>query len=185
MADWDTRYTREEHDQLRQPSGSLVELLPKISKGRALDIACGDGRNAIFLAKQGFQVTAVDYSDVAIGKAKKIAMESGVEIDFICADLGKYNICESSYDLIISFYYLQKSLIDPMKRGLKEKGLIIFETYTINQRDIGRPKNRDFLLAPNELIGLFSDMHISYYREGIFFEKDVGKAIASIACSKK
>lgn len=94
--------------------------------GRTLDIACGDGRNAIFLAKQGFDVTIVDYSDVAIGRAEIFAEKSGVEVDFIYTDLEKYDICEASYDLIINFYYLQKSLIDPYKKRSQRKGRYYF-----------------------------------------------------------
>ena len=184
MTDWNERYSVEEDKELRKPASSLVELFSQKGRGRALDIACGDGRNAIFLASQGYEVTAVDSSEVAITRARKLAKESSVNVGFICADLETCEIEESSYDLIICYYYLQRSIISAMKKGLKKNGVIIFETYTIGQRDIGRPRNKDFLLNPNELLGLFNEMHVKYYREGIFLEEGMKKAIATIVCGK-
>ena len=173
-----------DHSSSKEPSRLLRQLIPLLPKGRALDIACGEGRNAIFLAKNGYHVNAIDISSVALEKGAEAARREGLEINFIHVDLEVYQIPADTYDLIINFNYLQRSLVPSIKRGLKKGGVIIFETYTIEQKDFGHPKNPDFLLKPNELIKLFSDLHIFFYREGVFEEKGYRKAIASLAGRK-
>lgn len=148
-------------------------------RGKALDIACGEGRNALFLEKNGYDVDAIDISSVAIERGAKEAEEE-VRINFIQADLEGYQIPIETYDLIINFNYLQRSLVPAIKRGLKKGGVVVFETYTLEQQAIGHPKNPEFLLKPNELLRLFSDLHIFFYREGIF-EEGGKRAIASLA----
>lgn len=180
MADWDKKYATGEYTSTRRPSKLLLELLPLLPKGKALDIACGEGRNAIFLAKKGYAVDAADISGVAIERGKKRAKKNKVNVNFIQADLEKYRIPAETYDLIVNFNYLQRDIISAIKNGLKKGGVVIFETFTLEQQTIGPPKNPDFLLKPNELLKLFEGMHIFYYREGIF-EEERKKALASLA----
>lgn len=161
----------------RSPSILLVEYLPILSKGKALDIACGEGRNAIYLARHGYDVDAVDISEEALKKGRETAGD--LKVNFLAADLEKFRIPEESYDLIINFNYLQRSLINSIKSGLKRGGIVIFETYTVEQQAFGKPNNPEFLLKPNELLRMFSDLHIVYYREGIV-EEDRKKAVASL-----
>lgn len=180
MLDWDTRYSKGEYIHPKEPSCLLMQLLPLLPKGRTLDIACSEGRNAVFLAKNGYEVDAIDISGIALERGAAAAGEEGLKINFIRADLETYQMPTDTYDLIINFNYLQRSLVPSIKRGLKKGGVVLFETYTIEQQDIGHPKNPEFLLKPNELLKLFSDLHIFFYREGVF-EEDGKKAIASLA----
>ncbi|MBI5746516.1 MAG: class I SAM-dependent methyltransferase [Nitrospirae bacterium] len=180
MPDWDTRYWTGDYSPAKESSRLLVQLLPLLPKGRALDIACGEGRNAIFLAQNGYDVDAVDISTVALERVAEAAKLARVKVNLIQADLENYEIPAGTYDLIINFNYLQRSLVPAIKMGLKKRGAVIFETYTLEQQAIGHPKNPDFLLKPNELLHLFSDLHIFFYREGIFEEGGM-KAIASLA----
>jgi 2-polyprenyl-3-methyl-5-hydroxy-6-metoxy-1,4-benzoquinol methylase len=180
MSDWDNKYLTREYNSAREPSRLLVQLLPLLPKGRALDIACGEGRNAIFLAQNGYDVDAVDISTVALERVAEAADHEGVKVNPIQADLENYEIPVGTYDLIINLNYLQRSLVPAIKMGIKKGGAVIFETYTLEQQAIGHPKNPDFLLEPNELLHLFSDLHIFFYREGIFDEGGK-KAIASLA----
>ncbi len=184
MSDWNERYSKDIYNQAREPCTLLIKLLPDLPRGRALDIACGEGRNAIFLAKNGYKVDGVDGSIVAIEKARKNAAEAGTDINFVHADLEGYRIAPESYDLIINFYYLQRSLVPAIKEGLSGGGAILFETYTVEQSTIGHPRNPDYLLERNELLVLFYDLHITFYREGIFSEGGTRKAIASLAAKK-
>lgn len=179
--EWDTRYSTGDHVPERDPSRLLVDFSYILPKGRALDIACGEGRNAIYLARHGYRVDAVDISEVAIKNARTTA--KGLDINFIVADLENFSIPEDTYDLIINFYYLQRSLIPEIRKGLKKGGLLVFETYTIEHQAFGHPKNPDFLLKPNELLRLFNDLHIVYYREGAT-EGEEKKAIASLVGRK-
>lgn len=180
MLDWDTRYTSEGYTYPKEPSRLLVELLPLLPRGKALDIACGEGRNAIFLTRNGYEVDAIDISGVALERGAEAARQEGLEINFIQADLETYQMPTDTYDLIINFNYLQRSLVPSIKRGLKKGGVVLFETYTLEQQAIGHPKNPEFLLKPNELLKLFSGLHVFFYREGVF-EEDGKKAIASLA----
>ena len=185
MSTWDKRYNEKEDEGIRPPSRILKELISRLPLGKALDLACGDGRNAIFLAERGFQVDAVDSSMAAVERGKSFAIEAGLNVNFICADLESFEIQRDSYHVITNFYYLQRSLIPEMKKGLKEGGAILFETYTLEQKELGRPRNLDYLLGDNELLQLFSDMHISYYREGLYTEGEAKKALATVLCGKK
>ncbi len=180
MSDWDNKYLTRDYSSARDPSRLLVQLLTLLSKGRALDIACGEGRNAIFLAQNGYEVDAVDVSTVALERAAEASDHERVKVNLIQADLENYEIPAGTYDLIINFNYLQRSLAPMIKRGLKKGGVLVFETYTLEQQSIGHPKNPEFLLKPNELLHLFSDLHIFFYREGIYDEGGK-KAIASLA----
>ena len=120
MADWDERYRRGEHAG-SGPSRLLVRAVETLPPGRALDIACGAGRHAVFLAERGFTVTAVDSSRVAIEITERRARERGVRLDAHVADLerGEFVIAPEAYDLISIFYYLQRDLFPQIRAGIK------------------------------------------------------------------
>ena len=143
----------------------------------------GEGRNAVFLAKKGFTVDGCDISEIAIKKALDLAKENNVKVRAFVADLETYKLPQNTYDVIACFYYLQRDLVPQMKEALKPGGMIIYETYTIENRERGfeGPKNKDYLLKPNELLDLFKDFKIIYYRELVLNNK---KAIASLIAKK-
>jgi len=153
-------------------SGFLKEILLSdswpIPRGRALDIATGKGRNAIFLAEQGFDVVAIDVSPVALDEARQRAAGKSLSISWQQADLERIELPEATYDLVVDFNYLQRSLIPQIKAALKPGGHVIFETYLIGQEILGHPKNPAYLLRHNELLELFRDFRVLCYREGKF-----------------
>lgn len=155
-----------------QASGFLKKILLSgswpIPRGRALDIATGKGRNAIFLAEQGFDVVAIDVSPVALAEARKRAAEKALSILWQQGDLEQIELPKTTYDLIVSFNYLQRSLIPQIKAALKPGGHAVFETYLIGQEVIGNPKNPAYLLRHNELLEQFRDFRVLWYREGKF-----------------
>jgi len=144
------------------------------------------GKNAVFLARHGFDVEAVDISKVGLRKARKLAKEKGVKIQTVQADLDYYRIGKERYDLIIDFYFLDRRLIPRIKKGLKKAGRVVFETYLLEQKTLGLegPRNPRYLLKPNELLKLFRGFRILLYREGIFREGGSRKAIASLIAEK-
>lgn len=169
------------HESSSEPAPFLVENLGLLPKGRVLDVAMGNGRNAIYLARLGFEVEGVDISAEAIGQALAAAQKVSVSIKAVVADLEKgYQIPQNTYDAIICFNYLQRSLIQAIKRGLKSGGIVVYETLLIDQAQWGKPKNPDFLLKHNELLDLFRDLRVLRYREGIFENKGDKRAVASI-----
>lgn len=142
----------------------------RIAPGRALDIATGRGRNAIFLAERGFAVEGVDISEVALQEARRRAAEKGLAVTFRQADLDHIELPEARYDLIVNINFLLRSLVPAIKKALKVGGRVVFETYLIDQQTIGHPKNPAYLLGHGELLELFSDFRVFYYREGRFTE---------------
>lgn len=152
------------------PASFLYEIFRSgswsIGSGRALDVATGKGRNAVFLAEQGFRVDAMDISAVALEEARRIAQAKGVEINFIQTDLDGAQLPERAYDLIVNFNFLERALIPRMQSALKPGGHIVFETFLIDQRELGHPRNPAYLLGHNELLDLFRDFRVLYYREG-------------------
>ena len=153
-------------------SGFLKEILLSdswpIPRGRALDIATGKGRNAIFLAEHGFDVVAIDVSPVALDEARQRAAGKSLSISWQQADLERIELPEATYDLVVDFNYLQRSLIPQIKAALKPGGHVIFETYLTGQEILGHPKNPAYLLRHNELLELFRDFRVLCYREGKF-----------------
>lgn len=156
------------------PSRFLQEIFQlgfwRIQPGKALDIATGKGRNAFFLAENGFSVEAIDISEVALKEARFKAEERGLAVTFRQADLETIELPEAAYDMILDFYFFERSLIPKMKKALKLGGHIVFETHLIDQRVLGHPRNPAYLLGHNELLELFRDFRILYYREGKFAE---------------
>lgn len=170
-------------DTLHQPAQFLVENIDLLPRGRALDVAMGGGRNAIYLAKMGFEVEGVDTSSEAIEEALERARKEGVSIQTRVEDLEKIPYFdEEAYDLVICFKYLQRSLMPQMKNWVKPGGMLVYETFIIDQVQFGKPHNPDYLLRYNELLHtFFRSFRVLRYREGIIEGK---KAIASILAQK-
>jgi tellurite methyltransferase len=152
---------------LRQVFATDAWQLPR---GRALDIACGKGRNSLYLAELGFEVAAMDISTVALDEARTRAKSKQLRIDWRQTDLEVVQLEEAVFDLVVNFNYLQRSLIPQIKRAIKTGGHVIFETYLIDQKEIGHPKNPAYLLGHNELLEHFRDFRVLYYRERKFTE---------------
>jgi tellurite methyltransferase len=165
---WDSLFSTGGYVFGKEPAGFLrsnLRLLPE--KGRVLDLAMGEGRNAVFMASKGYEVDGVDFSNVALRKARKLARERSVKINAIEADLTRYAVKPDSYDVILDIDYLQRSLIPAIKRGLRKGGVVVFEGHTVEQlKNVGGQEiPRDFLLEKGELKTLFKDFQILMYRE--------------------
>jgi len=169
---WDQQHA--ESPGVKLPSLFLREIFEsgpwKIPRGLALDVACGKGRNALFLAERGFDVMAIDISPAALSEGRQRADEKNLKISWERGDLEEAQLPQARFDLIINFNYLQRSLIRQIKTALKIGGHVIFETYLIDQQTIGHPKNPDYLLAHNELLNHFRGFRVLYYREGKFVD---------------
>jgi 2-polyprenyl-3-methyl-5-hydroxy-6-metoxy-1,4-benzoquinol methylase len=183
---WDRQH--EQSHGLKKPAAFLQEIFESnhwhIPSGRALDVACGSGRNALFLAEKGFEVTAVDISQVGLELAARLASERALSIFWRQADLESIQLPAAAYDLIVNVNYLQRSLMPQIKSALNPGGFIIFETYLIDQQTIGHPKNPNYLLAHNELLEHFRDFRVLYYREGKFAEDDESSFRAGLFAQK-
>jgi tellurite methyltransferase len=183
---WDERFGRKEFALGKEPNSFLKKHIRLLPQGKALDMATGEGRNAVFLAQNGFEVDAVDISEKGLKKARKLAREKGVKVNALLVDLDHYQIEKDRYDLIANFYFLKRRLIPEVRKGLKKGGRVIFETYLLEHRKlaIGGPRQAKYFLKPNELLRLFKDFRILFYREGIFREGGKRKAVASLIAQK-
>ena len=135
---WDERYSTEGYAYGTEPNQFLVENFYQIPKGKVLSLAEGEGRNAVFLAKHGYSVTAVDGSIVGLNKAKKLADENGVTIETVHADLADFDLGENKWDGIMSIFvplpsFLRKHLYKKIESALKPNGVFLLEAYTPDQ----------------------------------------------------
>jgi len=183
---WDERFRKKGFALGKEPNPFLKKHIRLLPKGKALDMAAGEGRNAVFLAQNGFEVDALDISEKGLKKAQKLARGRGVKINTFLVDLDQYQIEKERYDLIANFYFLKRRLIPRIRKGLKKGGKVIFETYLLEHRTLGTggPKQAKYFLKPNELLRLFKDFRILFYREGIFREGGRKKAVASLIAEK-
>lgn len=135
---WDERYSAEEYAYGTEPNTFLQENFSAIPKGKVLSLAEGEGRNAVFLAKQGYAVTAVDASRVGLEKARRLAEKNGVTVEFIHADLAEYELGQNEWDGIVSIFCplpssLRQQLHGKVEAALKPNGVFLLEAYTPDQ----------------------------------------------------
>ena len=175
-------------DGMEDPSSFLRQILESgswdVRPATALDIACGKGRNALYLADRGFHVTAIDISAVALNSGRQQAQARSLSIDWQLADLEELRLKAAEYDLIVSINYLQRPLIPQIKAALKTGGHLIFETYLFDRRAIGHPENPAYLLTQNELLEHFREFRVLYYREGRFRDRGEPRFRAGILAQK-
>ncbi len=175
---------RPEGPQDDRPSTLLREHLALIPRGRALDIATGRGRNALFLAKAGFQVEGLDRNREALAECEEKAKQLGLRnLSLKEIDLERSpSIENNAYELIVNTYYLQRDLAPTIVNALKIGGVLVFETFLIeNHHRFGHPRRKEFCLEPNELLHLFQGLTVTYYHEGI---TDNGPYLASLIAQK-
>ena len=172
-----------------KPAQLLVEhvdlFLQKTLPGPVLDLACGNGENGIFLAQRGCQVTCCDISPESLVQAEKLAEANNARVEIWQVDLeidGPNPLPGGSYGAILVFRYLHRPLLECIKKALKNGGLLVYETFTVEQPKFGKPRNPDFLLNPGELLQKFEDWEVIHYFEGI--RENPTRAVAQIVCRK-
>ena len=170
------------HETSFEPAQFLIDNVGLLPRGRVLDIAMGSGRNAIYLAGMGFDVEGVDISPEAVANALTAARQAGATIRAEVVDLeGGYRIEKGAYDVILCFNYLQRSLIPQMRDGLRPGGMIVYETFIVDQAQFGRPRDPEHLLQHNELLEMFRGFRCLRYREGIV---EGPRAVAGIVAER-
>ncbi len=166
---------------MSSPSSWLVQhagLLPR--EGRALDVACGRGRHALWLAERGLTTLGVDRDPDAIGELSEAARERRLPLRGEMRDLegGDNSFHGSTFDVIVVVHYLHRPLFPVLIEALGPGGLLVYETFTRAQAARGKPTNPDFLLKPGELLELVGPLEVLASREGDFDGRMVASVVA-------
>jgi SAM-dependent methyltransferase len=164
---WDQKWSRVQGARKR-PHPLLEQRGGFLSGGYALDLACGLGQNAIWLAKRGYRVLGVDISTVALDAARTEARRQSVleRIDFHRVDLDVWRAPEANYDLICVFRFLDRRLFPSIRKGLRPGGFLYYSTRHKGFLQRNPSSCTAYLLARGELLEVFGDWHILHYREG-------------------
>jgi len=182
LEDWNQRY-RAGQQLFETPVPLVEQFAGRLSPGDALDLACGAGRNALYLAERGWRVVAVDGSSLAIDTLRERARKRSLQIETRVADLerGEYEIPSEAFDLICDCYYLQRSLFAPIRCGIRPHGIA---TIIVHLADPDQPHGTPTRGYPGELRSYFEDWTILHYYEGSSHESCHQRPVAELVAQK-
>lgn len=166
-SDWDTRYREGFYDEAKAPHSLLKRFTPIVPAGIAVDIAMGNGRDAVFLAERGFSVCGLERSMEAIKRARQAMSEKGANILAVYGDANNLPLKGESADMVIVFYFLIRDIMEEITRLLRKGGILIYETFLKRQNLIDRHRADEYLLDDGELIGYFRGMEPLFYEETV------------------
>lgn len=169
---WNQRYNQPDYVYGTQPNDFLVSVaakLPrgKLPRGKLLSLGEGEGRNAVYLAALGYEVTAVDAAEVGLEKARRLAAEKGVRLTTITADLADFQIQPNSWEVIVSIFChlpaaIRRPLHQAVVQGLKPGGVFVLEAFTPRQLEMktGGPTSPDMLMTLASLRQELAGLHL-------------------------
>ena len=169
-----------------EPEPFVKEMLPRLAHaGLAIDVAAGRGRHSVILADHGLCVVAIDYSQEAIAALAKLVEHPHGAIWPALADLDTFPIKSESADLIVNVNYLDRGLFPKFIQALKPGGMLLVDTFLIDQAALGHPRNPRFLLEHYELLALLEGLQTLCYREGLTVYPDQTKAWRASALARR
>ena len=184
---WNERYRSDDFSLPDTPSPLLEEFVASLPNGRALDVATGTGRNALYLADHGYQVDAVDLSDEALAIARDRAAErsrSG-DVDWIQADFDEYPLSEEAYDVVFVNFYHTLDRLPAIKEALAPDGVLVYEHHLRSSKSIDRgPSSDRYRFRSNDLLRACLDLTVLHYEENIR-ENDGRKAAIVTLVARK
>lgn len=181
---WDERYSSGDYRPSVDPSAIVEEVAGRARVGRALVLACGAGRNALYLASRGFEVDAVDISTVGIDMARTEASFRGLSVNWHVADVGEFDMGEARYDVITMIRYTNRSIWGRLVTALSEDGWLAMEQHLRTRHEVAGPSD-EYRLEPGELLPAFGELRVIRYDEEYGESPTSGKMIATttlLAC---
>ena len=176
-AKWNERYKNGAYAGRTHPSALLAEWIDHIPLGRALDVACGAGRNALYLATRGFDVDAVDISPAALDTACGSAEQSGLRINLIEHDLDEPLALDTGYALILVIHYVNLHLLRQLTASLAPGGFLLCELHLVSEAEVAGPSNPAFRVPAGALRDLANGLRIHFLEEAITRDPD-GQPVA-------
>ncbi|MFO0918281.1 MAG: class I SAM-dependent methyltransferase [Planctomycetaceae bacterium] len=183
---WDAKYADRTLPAAISPPEWLVQQAASLEPGRALDLACGEGHAAIWLAERGWQVTGVDISPVGLTRARMLAEKRNLTVDWQLADLDELSLGREEFDLITVFRFLDRRLAPRICQALRKDGLLIYETF-LSSPEAGRTDpawNPAYRLQPGELSRLFDGLSVLVQEEGLFGQERTARVVARKALNR-
>ena len=176
---WDERYRDGAYEGRTHPTALLAEWLPQLARGRALDVACGAGRNALYLAAHGFAVTALDISAVALERGRRAAAERALNVEWLRADLDdeEHVLPAGPFDLIVWVRYVHRTLMPALVARLAVGGTLLCEQHLATTEPVAGPTSAAYRLAPGELARTARPLQALYSYEGPLVDPD-GRGVA-------
>lgn len=171
---WDARYRAGAYAERAHPTALLAEWLDRCPRGRALDVACGAGRNALFLAAAGYAVDAVDISPAGLERGSATTPKRGVEVSWHCVDLEERPdaLPRGPYDLAVWVRYVNAALWPAVVSRLAPGGHVLVEQHLVTDVEVVGPTNAAFRLAPGELARAAAGLATLYGHEGLIVDPD-------------
>jgi SAM-dependent methyltransferase len=163
---WEAKYQQGERLHDGSPSGLLRRWLPRLPRGRALEVATGLGRNALFLAKAGYQVDAIDIAPTGLQEAARRARRRGLRVRWIEADLDTYRLPRARYAVVVNTFFLKRRLLTALKAAVRPGGVILIESHLASPTPDGGPTSRAYRLRPGELDRQFRGWEVLDVEEG-------------------
>jgi tellurite methyltransferase len=163
---WEERFR--EGIAVGDPEPWVTEMIPLLPPGMALDVAAGMGRHSLALARADLRVIAVDFSATAMRALAKTAAAEGLSIDTVVADLeSSLPFRTAAFDVVVNVNFLERALVPHLIESILPGGMLLFDTFLIDQAEGGHPRDPRFLLGHYELRGLLAGMELIRYREGL------------------
>ena len=169
---WNQRYRDGAYTARTRPSALLEDWIETLPRGRALDIACGAGRNALYLAEQNFTVDAVDISGEAIGRARESAQHAGLIVNWLERDLDEPLLLASSYQVILVIRYVNLPLIRQLTAKLCPGGYLVCEQHLATDAQVIGPTSPSYRVKPGDLLAVAGGLRIHLLEEALVQDPD-------------
>lgn len=177
---WDARYRDGAYENRTHATALLTAWLPRLPQGRALDVACGAGRNALYLAAHEYAVTALDISAVALERGRREAAARNLELAWSCTDLDDEPdtaLPPGPFDLIVWVRYVHRALMPHLLARLASGGALLCEQHLATTAEVTGPTSAAFRLAPGELVRSAPGLDVLHAYEGLLTDPD-GRTVA-------